>query len=304
MGFLESMKCCATRPAPRGRPRRGRQTAQAATADGGTEEGPAPAVVWESIAEVGQLTKQVPIAAIRSGVRYYSEDGRHLVMDSDGNLVVSRPSDHEGTVTSHFDQWLTGQTAAAKRKQEAHLDFGGSAVVAGRMRSRALRLYTIPDLVHGEEAGLLDRRTLHSLWQNVPPLSQAQDWVLVYGMRQHGAALSTLLHRAAGIDTTLLVVKTTNGELFGGFATSVWAAHVEAGLGSATFFGRGDTWLYRFPDSGSAEVAKFTWSREDHHFRVSQQQLFHPSNAVGIILHFVAQIACIVQHAHVLVPVQ
>jgi hypothetical protein len=272
MGFLDSLQCCASRP---GRSSRGRQHPRAGLA-AGDAEAPPPAVVWESIAEVGELAKQVQITAIHTGVRYYSEDGRHLVMDSEGNLALSRPSDHEGTVVSHFDQWLAGQTAAAKRQQEPHLDLGASAVVAGRLRSKALRVYTIPDLVHGEEAGLLDRRTLHALWQKVPPLSQAQDWVLVYGMRQHGAALSTLLHRTAGIDTTLLVVKTTGGELFGGFATSVWATKVETALGSATFFGRGDTWLYRrFPNSGSAEAAKFTWSREDQHFRELQQSC-HP----------------------------
>ena len=222
--------------------------------------------------QIGQPSHQVPISAVQVGVRYYSEDGRHFVLDSEGNLVAVRLDGHEGATVNTFDQWLDGQTGAAKRQQESHLGFSGSAAVASRMKSKALRRYTIPDLVHGDEAGLLDRRVLHAIWQQVPPLAQAQDWVLVYGMKQHGAALSTLLHRAAGIDTTLLVVKTTTNELFGGFATSAWVENVEAALGSATFFGRGDTWLYRV-SNGGAEATKFSWSREDQHFRAPQAYL-------------------------------
>ena len=77
------------------------------------------------------------------------------------------------------------------------------------MKSAALRKYTIPDIVDGEAGGLLDRQALHTLWQTVPPLCQCAEWSLVYGLTQHGAVASTLLRRAANIEQTLLVVKTT-----------------------------------------------------------------------------------------------
>lgn len=267
MGFLNSFNCCSSRPAgarPAARRPRG------PLAPGRAEAGAPPAFLWLTIDEVGQQSKRVPIGEIRPGTRYYSEDGRHFAKDSEGNLTISRPGDNEGAVISDFDQWLAGQarSTGVERQQEARLDFGGTAVVAATLKSKALRRYTIPDLVvHGAEAGLLDRRMLHALWQKMPALNQAQDWVLVYGVKQHGAALSTLLRRAAGIHETLLLVKTTNGELFGGYATTAWAENLEA-LGTASFFGRGDTYLYRLVHgSGSAEAITFTWTREDHHFR-------------------------------------
>ena len=72
----------------------------------------------------------------------------------------------------------------------------------------------------------------------------------------------------SGIDTTLLVVKTTKNEVFGAFATSIWEEKPEA-----TFFGRGDTFLYRIPLSGGPEASKFTWSRENGQFRALQPPL-------------------------------
>lgn len=286
MGFVDSFKCCSSRPGaqPTRRPRR-----PLAAGPGAEAGGAPPAFVWLTIDEVGQEIKRVPIGEMRPGTRYYSEDGRHFAKDSEGNLAISRPGDNEGAVISEFDQWLAGQarrTGAVGRQQEAHLDLGGTAGVAATVKSEALRRYTIADLVDGGEAGLLERRTLHALWQKMPPLNQAQDWVLVYGMKQHGAALSTLMRRAAGIDTTLLVVKTTTGELFGGYATSAWAEKLEA-LGSATFFGRGDTHLYRLiqGSTGSAEATWFTWTREDHHFRAWQKHIsqFHEAHNYIII---------------------
>ena len=100
-------------------------------------------------------------------------------------------------------------------------------------------------------------------------------------------------------------MKTTTGELFGGYATSAWAEKLEA-LGSATFFGRGDTHLYRLiqGSAGSAEATWFTWSREDHHFRAWQKHIsqFHEAHIYVIYMRYVRYARLL--DAHMLVGVQ
>ena len=274
MGFLDSLGCCASRPV---RPRKQANRARGSGGGGGgggastVVDAALPAFVWSTADVVGDEATRTPMAEIQVGTRYFSEDGRHFVKDSEGNLVVTRPSERGESVLA-FDEWMEEQKRAGSRQLAAHLSFGESAELASRMKSKALRRYTIPELVDGEGT-LLDRRTLHALWQTVPPMCRVQDWVLVYGVKQHGAALSTLLRRASGIDTTLLVVKTTDGRLFGGFATSIWAEKLEGGSGSPVFFGRGTSWLYRFPVEGSADIEQFSWSRADQQFRA----LYYPT---------------------------
>ena len=104
MGFFDSLKCCAQ--STRGANQRARSAQRppdaAATVD---ELETPPAFLWNSIEDVGEQSKQVSLEAMHVGVRYYSEDGRHFVRDTEGNLVVSRPGErNESTVVSHFDE--------------------------------------------------------------------------------------------------------------------------------------------------------------------------------------------------------
>ena len=116
-------------------------------------------------------------------------------------------------------------------------------------------------------------------------MQRVESWSLIYGLAQHGAMLLTLINRAYAIAPTLLVVKTTDGTLFGGFATDPWgqkagvdgaafcarptlsprppAAPNFGGLGMAD--GRGGCFLFRFPTASAAEA--YRWSRKDDQFQ-------------------------------------
>ena len=128
---------------------------------------------------------------------------------------------------AEFDAWA--------ERQGAKLSLGATVTVAARMRAKALQHYTIPDLVGEDEdptTGLLNRRALHSLWEVVPAMQRVESWSLIYGLAQHGAMLTTLLTRAHTIAPSLLVVKTTDGRMFGGFATDAWEQKVGAEHGA------------------------------------------------------------------------
>lgn len=80
--------------------------------------------------------------------------------------------------------------------------------------------------------------------------------------------------RCTGVEFTLLVVKTTCGEIFGACATTPWHSHTADGHSRGTFFGRGNSWLWRLGGDGAHSgdgddtvVVRYDWSRADNAFQ-------------------------------------
>lgn len=74
-----------------------------------------PQAVWSAAEQVGDEALSTPVAELRPGVRFYGEDGRHFVKDTDGNLVVTQPGEASAAVVEGFDDWLEQQRKLAPR---------------------------------------------------------------------------------------------------------------------------------------------------------------------------------------------
>ena len=168
----------------------------------------------------------------------------------------------------------SAEFGAWAERQGAKLSLGATVTVAARMRAKALQHYTIPDLVGEDEdptTGLLNRRALHSLWEVVPAMQRVESWSLIYGLAQHGAMLTTLLTRAHTIAPSLLVVKTTDGRMFGGFATDAWEQKVGAEHG-AEFCAPPSLPPLRFCRTPAHGCGSVNVRRQGRHFRVPLPQ--------------------------------
>merc|ERR1712031_139213 len=72
----------------------------------------------------------------------------------------------------------------------------------------------------------------------LPGHLQATDWALLFATDLHGYSLQTVFRKArAKQGPSILVVKDTEGCIFGGFATHTWRS-------SVTFFGTGECFLF------------------------------------------------------------
>jgi len=73
----------------------------------------------------------------------------------------------------------------------------------------------------------------------LPSLIKTADWELVYSLNRDGVSLQTFFEKCKNYKTTLLIVKDTNGWVFGGFCNETWKT-------SSKFYGTGENFLFSF----------------------------------------------------------
>ena len=73
-----------------------------------------------------------------------------------------------------------------------------------------------------------------ALERALPEMNQDYDWVQLYSLKRHGAALFSLFERCRGHRFSLLVVQDEDGVVFGGFATDEWGNKGDAFYGTVS----------------------------------------------------------------------
>ncbi|TYZ63722.1 hypothetical protein PybrP1_003691 [[Pythium] brassicae (nom. inval.)] len=151
--------------------------------------------------------------------------------------------------------------AAAKRNQR-------------QQRSKSARLpthledddFVLPRLLGGSATEVLSDSRLGA--KLVPKLEaslstrfRGYDWQLLYSLAQHGASVHTLLRNARGKSPTLVVVETTRGDVFGGFAAVPWAK-------STSYYGNGESFVF----TCQPRYERFPWTHKNTMFMLSTDQ--------------------------------
>ncbi|KAI9183765.1 TLD-domain-containing protein [Polychytrium aggregatum] len=92
-----------------------------------------------------------------------------------------------------------------------------------------------------ETSSILDEDHWIAVWSWIPPAQRVVDVELLFTTSRHGYHISTLFHSASDIKPTLLVVKTSTGEIFGAYISSEWpTSHDQQGR----FSGNGESFLF------------------------------------------------------------
>ena len=71
---------------------------------------------------------------------------------------------------------------------------------------------------------------------------------LIYSSNQHGISLTTFYTRSEKYEPTILVIKTTEKEVFGAYCSTTWATRNEKDDQGRRqhYFGTGETFLFTF----------------------------------------------------------
>ena len=93
------------------------------------------------------------------------------------------------------------------------------------------------------------------------------NWKRLYKRNEDGCSLITFYKNVKEYDTTVLVVKDTNGWVFGGFCTEPWKQFY-------TFYGCGENMLFSFEDVEEPLVYQWTG--------VGDQHMYGSEKAVGM----------------------
>jgi len=123
---------------------------------------------------------------------------------------------------------------------------------------QAQPLFEIPVL--NQDSKILNDDLLKVLTLWLPERYQfSSTWFLSYGTAQHGISLNTFFRRMENCEgASLCIIKTTGGEIFGGFAAEQWVKRDD-------YYGNGETFLF----SLSPNPARYNWTEKNSFFQYS-----------------------------------
>ncbi|GMF09284.1 unnamed protein product [Phytophthora lilii] len=121
-------------------------------------------------------------------------------------------------------------------------------------RRRKLLQPDLPKLIGGSKNEVLSNprnasTLVPQLQASLAPSRRCHDWKLLYSLAQDGCSLHTLLLKARKQNPTLVVVETTKGDIFGGFASEEWQD-------SANYYGIGESFVFSF----NSKFKCYPWS--------------------------------------------
>ncbi|KAL3777297.1 hypothetical protein ACHAW5_004677 [Stephanodiscus triporus] len=96
----------------------------------------------------------------------------------------------------------------------------------------------------------------------LPPSLNFCKWKRLYSLARDGDSFDQFLRLVEGHDRTVLVVLTTHGRLFGGYAATRWEAR-HTRRSASDFYGSAQACLFRFPNYGPAAGGGGSGSDED-----------------------------------------
>jgi len=117
------------------------------------------------------------------------------------------------------------------------------------------------DRAHATNNYILNPKQMHQIARHVLPKGIAAcQWKRLYSLARDGDSFDVCLHYVQNSPKTLLVVRTTRGAIFGGYAGEAWTK--EGGgkgvEGRAQYYGNNETCLYTFEQTVAAKKKQAT----------------------------------------------
>lgn len=107
---------------------------------------------------------------------------------------------------------------------------------------------------------LLQEEVVWAMRSHIPIRYKYHDWKMIFSTAMHGTSLLTFYKQLDSKSPTILVIRDTDGHIFGGFASEPW--HV-----SKTFFGTGESFLF----SVVPTFAVYTWTGADDFYCIGKR---------------------------------
>ncbi|XP_026293246.1 GTPase-activating protein skywalker isoform X1 [Frankliniella occidentalis] len=120
-------------------------------------------------------------------------------------------------------------------------------------RTHAMGVYPIYKI----RSAIVSQEELFTLWSWLPVRITMYQPILLYTTEEHGCSLTTFYVRVEQHEPTLLMIKTSNNEVFGAYCSTRWyERNVKDDRGNRqAYFGTGETFLF----SLYPERAKYPW---------------------------------------------
>ena len=93
---------------------------------------------------------------------------------------------------------------------------------------------------------------------------RTKDWKILYDMKKDGCTITAFFSKCKGNDTTIIIIKDTQGNKFGAFCTEEW--HKE----DLEFYGDGDSFLFSFNKDAQVPIVN-RWTGLSYQFQHSNK---------------------------------
>ncbi|CAF0821902.1 unnamed protein product [Adineta steineri] len=130
-----------------------------------------------------------------------------------------------------------------------------NSISHGIISDRQPQLVASQHLTQIPNKSILDHKQFLTLWNWLPVRFSIAQPSLVFTTEEHGFRLQTLLNKIDEIEYSILIIKATNGEIFGAFCAGLWSdRHKRA------YFGFGETFLFTLVP----KQIKYSWVGQQH----------------------------------------
>ncbi|CAF4406600.1 unnamed protein product [Rotaria sp. Silwood2] len=123
---------------------------------------------------------------------------------------------------------------------------------------------TIHHLPQIPQKSVLDHQQFLTLWNWLPTRLSLSQPFLVFSTAEDGFRLQTLLDKIDELEHSILIIKTTTGEIFGAFCAGLWSNRH-----NRTYFGCGESFLFTL----IPKQIKYSWAGQQHYDNNRQSQL-------------------------------
>lgn len=156
-------------------------------------------------------------------------------------------------------------------------DIGGTNFVedVGQLKSVASDIKVVPEMPQDDISNsppILQLSQMKALMVSggLPPSLNFCRWKRCYSLNRDGDSFEQFLRLVSDQDRTVLVIKTTRGEMFGGYADTPWEARHSHQYASQ-FYGSAQACLFRCPNycrEGQDEVVIYKWSGANRYIQL------------------------------------
>jgi len=102
---------------------------------------------------------------------------------------------------------------------------------------------------------ILEAAEIIEIWRWLPTRLQLLEFEIVYSTDIHGSRLMTLFDKIEFYHTTVIVVKTLNGDVFGAFCSQPWFNRMPGKALRPSYFGTGESFLFKL----RPKIEKYEW---------------------------------------------
>lgn len=172
-----------------------------------------------------------------------SGDTDHLNIEEEINIIPRRSSAYRrergpSDLSDYGD--LSFSYSPAEESFMPHFTPPQTSVLPGQTMLKAVASLTQHVEMGGENSSILSNKDILHLVTYLPLGIQNDGWVLLYTVLRHGSDMAAFYQRVAGYKYSLIVIRTMDGQVFGGFGSEAWKQQRQQ-----MFYGSGESFVFQ-----------------------------------------------------------